>query len=180
MSRGLQAGLSRLVRIANTTTKQRARPALLALPRQTEQLVAQRLRAALAELRLELVLRSLPCVLRSTERAHALLRQVQRMRARITLGYARRDEPVALQRLERAQQRRAVHHQRIGELAHQHVRPARQGHHDRELRRRYAERAQVAFVDLRDESRRLTQREAIARTTNLNIVHELQFICAYA
>jgi hypothetical protein len=81
---------------------------------------------------------------------------------------------------ECAQQRRAVHHQRVRQLAHPLLGTVRQIGHDRELRGRDSDRREMPLIELRDEARGLPQRETVAGLHNLGVVHARQFICAYA
>ncbi|CAG9258227.1 hypothetical protein PCAR4_440100 [Paraburkholderia caribensis] len=138
---------------------------------QIEQLGAQGLGAAAAELAFEFVLRGAPRDGGLLERFLARFRQAELISAAVMLGRLAEHKTIALQRLQRAHERGAFHHHRVGQLHHGQARLAGELRDDRELRRRQANLAEMAFVDLRDETRRLPQRETVAIVVRNRLAH---------
>ncbi|CAM2138607.1 hypothetical protein PT2222_100309 [Paraburkholderia tropica] len=92
-------------------------------------------------------------------------------RARIVLGGGREHEAVALQRLERAHERGAVHHEVVGKFGGGGVGAAREARENSELRGRHARLREMALIELRDEARRLPQCKTVAFLARHSLRH---------
>src|SRR5690349_674709 len=145
---------------------------------QIEQFSAQGLGTAATELAFEFVLRGAPGDSGLLERFLARFRQAELIGAAIVLGRLAEHETIALQRLQRAHERGAFHRHRVGQLDHGQAGLARELRDDRELRRRQANLAEMAFVDLRHEPRRLAQRETVAIVVRNRLAHRKEvYMC---
>src|ERR1700754_178336 len=131
------------------------------LLRQIEQFLPQRRGTFRAEMPFKFLLRIVPVACRLLELLEACRRQTHLKRPAIGLRCVAAHKAVTLQRLDRANQRGALHHHPFGQFLHRDAGSAANPVQDRELRDLQTDLADVLVVDLRYETRGLPDREAI-------------------